>query len=88
VGRSLSEEDVAALHEQLGWSEDLDFSTWCGLAAAVERLACIREVSGRASPSSEIERADMATLERYLSALPSEEPCPPLASLLRSLTKL
>lgn len=82
IGRALSEEEETYLKSLIDEiKEPLNFRSWCGLCAAMERLFCPlppKEVD----PPSWLERVDFETLERRLGSV---EVDPKLALFLRKI---
>nr|XP_034188953.1 uncharacterized protein LOC117608246 [Osmia lignaria] len=82
IGKALSEEEETYLKSLIDEIEEpLNFRSWCGLCAAVERLFCPlspREVD----PPTWLERVDFETLERRLGSV---EVDPKLALFLRKI---
>lgn len=69
IGKSMTEEQEAYLKFVIGdIDEPLNFRSWCGLCASVERLLCPlpqKEVD----PPSWLERVDFEALERRLKSV-------------------
>ncbi|CAK9795841.1 hypothetical protein ANTQUA_LOCUS512 [Anthophora quadrimaculata] len=67
IGKPITHEQEAYLKSMIGEiKEPLNFRSWCGLCAAVERLLCSppKEVD----PATWLERVDFETLERRLKS--------------------
>ena len=82
LGKPLTYDQKRRLTETLGeFSEPLNFRTWCGVCAAVERL--IASLPPKAiDPPDWIEKADFETLERRLRCVKVH---PKLVELLRQI---
>lgn len=82
LGKPMTDEQKHRLEETLGEiDESLNFRTWCGLCAAVERL--IAPLPPRdVDPPAWIERADFEALERRIRSI---DPHPKLVRLLREI---
>ena len=68
IGRPMTQDQEAYLSNTIGEiKESLNFRTWCGLCAAVERLLCPLP-SKKVDPATWLERVDFESLERRLKA--------------------
>ncbi|KAK9297265.1 hypothetical protein QLX08_008990 [Tetragonisca angustula] len=68
IGRPMTQDQEAYLSNTIGEiKESLNFRTWCGLCAAVERLLCPLP-SKEVDPATWLERVDFESLERRLKA--------------------
>ncbi|XP_076282435.1 uncharacterized protein LOC143209959 [Lasioglossum baleicum] len=83
IGKPVTEEQEAYLKSVIGEiKESLNFRSWCGFCAAVERLLCPlphRQVD----PPSWLERVDFEALERRLKSIDAD---PQLALFLREIS--
>ncbi|CAL7933188.1 unnamed protein product [Xylocopa violacea] len=84
IGKPITQKQKAYLKLMIGEiNEPLNFRTWCGLCAAVERLLCplpLKEID----PATWLERIDFETLERRLKSTAVN---PKLAHFLREIHK-
>lgn len=82
IGKPITQEQETYLKLIIGEiKEPLNFRSWCGLCAAVERLFCslpLKEID----PPTWLERVDFETLERRLKAINVD---PKLAQFLREI---
>ena len=82
IGKPMTQDQETYLSNMIGEiKESLNFRTWCGLCAAVERLLCPLP-SKEVDPATWLEKVDFESLERRLNAANVD---PKLAQFLREI---